>query len=352
MKRRRMGTLITAVLCTSTLGISSAAFAQAPCGDDACEPGFECEVAEAPCTGTCYEAEDGDVVCEEECSSQLYYYCAPKPCQADADCGGVMVCNTFESTECSGSVAVDCDDDGNDCEETKEESTCTTSEYKQCAYRHELPCESDAQCGEGFTCVEAESCWCTGSSGEANEDSDDRPNSDDTAEANDETDDADPQPSTEACGCEPSGEKYCQVTPIECQVDSDCPSGWSCAPGSQSCWGDENGVVGCETSPSACRPPGGSTGSVGGEAGEPTTGTDDGGEDEWDEEDESGPKNNDTTDELPVEDDTGSPHADSLGIWALFGCSVQHASGTSDSGVFTWLAAGVGLAALRRRWSR
>lgn len=44
----------------------------------------------------------------------------------------------FESTECSARVSSDCDDDSTDCEEVNEESTCTTSEYQQCAYRHEL----------------------------------------------------------------------------------------------------------------------------------------------------------------------------------------------------------------------
>jgi MYXO-CTERM domain-containing protein len=69
----------------------------------------------------------------------------------------------------------------------------------------------DADCGEGFSCVQYEQCSCDGSSGSA-----------------DGTEPADGVGTEPNCGCSPSGEFYCELQVLPCSTASECPSGFSC----------------------------------------------------------------------------------------------------------------------------
>jgi len=195
-------TLVIALL--TSLAAAPALAQDSECGSDAdCQDGFVCEVTGAggcavePCS------EDGECP-EPVCEEYEYSECVPGPCQGDADCDGDQICvkETYTSE-------VDCPPNADCAPSDPIEET-----YSECRYRWEAPCEADSDCGAGFLCEEAESCWCNGSAGTACPDNAPCP---------------DPQPAPEPeCGCEPSGDFYCVLQEVECTDDSECEGGLVC----------------------------------------------------------------------------------------------------------------------------
>ncbi len=139
--------------------INTHAFAQSTCGEDTCPPGHTCEVESYEnCNYACEDTPDGRGDCAAtSCETEEYAYCQRAACETDADCGGSMVCHTFAASNCATPACAP----GEDCVLVDVEP-CTTEEYKQCTPRAELPCETAADCGEGYNCEEAVSCSCSG----------------------------------------------------------------------------------------------------------------------------------------------------------------------------------------------
>jgi len=257
--------------------------AQKPCPDIACDPdASECPVVECELEGECVSlrpsgvdacVEDADCptgyVCDvvggvgcatvacppdepcpepEPCENQVFMGCVPAPCTDDADCGEGMVCLSVSYEICSASTCADivCPE-GAECPEPEPCDTRSECEQRNeafCAPSWVAPCQADADCGEGFNCVQGEQCSCDGGG------------------ANVPSDGGDPQEQPEpSCTCEPSGEMYCQPQEITCAQDSDCPEGWTCAetPSTGACSYDATtGEEQCtETEPGTpmCAPP-------------------------------------------------------------------------------------------------
>jgi uncharacterized protein (TIGR03382 family) len=221
--------------------------------------------------------------------------CVPDfaPCEADADCGDGLVCLTYEYEECED-IAATPPCAGDDCPEPapSDEAACETVSESFCAPPYVAPCEVDSDCGEGFACVPEEVCWCGGSSGSGSAGSSggssggapdptpypaptpdpDTPGEDD---GSDEPTDPEGDEVPEDCGCEATGDFYCEPLEIACAADADCPDGWSCedfGAVTSTCYEDpDTGEVICEEeeveSDAYCMPPyfdywgGGSAGS-------------------------------------------------------------------------------------------
>lgn len=238
----------------------------APCTADAdCGPGFVCQTNEW--TETCdypqFSCEEDDPACLEDQAAQeeamadceptvhSESYCSRAPCEVDADCGDTMVCNEETWGTCTGGTApgVPCGPD-EDCPEPEPVDAtweCTTETVKRCGYRYEAECTVDADCGEGFLCVESEVCGCSGG-GAVEVGPDGVPVDDGVIE----------EP---VCECNPTGDFYCQLQDLACTAHADCPVGMLCE--EQVLGGycydgpDGSGCVGGETV-QRCAPPGGS----------------------------------------------------------------------------------------------
>lgn len=181
-----------------------------------CAPGFECEAYTVGwCSGGC--PVDGPCP-EPTCGEETYYACAPAECESDADCGGQMVCHTRTMVSCSGRPT--CAPDS-PCDEEVEPHECVETAESRCAYRWEVPCEADADCGPGFACrtYNEWACdpWPAKPDGER--DGDDRPD------------------------CyEISAGKHCELLDLPCESDADCDEGLVCADApSWGCGGSDPG---------------------------------------------------------------------------------------------------------------
>lgn len=176
--------------------------------NDDCDAGFSCEV-----TG----GESCACAPEQSCDCPVVEYrsCVPGPCQTDADCGGDLVCITYD-VGCATAVP-DCAP-GSDCGNFAP-PPCENETRSVCAPKWVRPCETASDCGDGFKCEETESCTCSGGG---------------ASEPADPTDPADPSgvpfvPPEDDCTCEPSGQKACQLVEVACDDDSGCAAGWTCA---------------------------------------------------------------------------------------------------------------------------
>lgn len=260
----RLSTFRPATAFASLVALGSFAFApvtaaQTGCGDDSCPAGFECLTGPTGCGGVCeVPADGGEPVCYElECDPEPYTYCARATCTTDSDCGEEMVCHTTEQNLCPRTDPPSCA--GDDCEDTDYEDTdeadCEQTQLSQCAYPHELPCDTDAECGEGYACVASQSCWCSAGSPEPGA-PEGAPSADPPPPAGTVPATSPSPPDQGECGCEPTGSNHCQMQDIECESDADCPAQWSCLEAAAPCWVDSDGNSGCQESTLRCYPDG------------------------------------------------------------------------------------------------
>ncbi len=305
------------------LGVALGAQAAESCGEESCPKGFVCEMVPAPCP---------EIACVEgscpPCGASVPA-CRPASCQSDSDCGDGMACS--ERRYDCGAVAPACV--GDDCPTTNDEPSCAPTVEKLCVPRWQLPCNADADCGEGFSCVEREACSCPGSpgggSGSSGSATPTEPAPNDSAPAREKAAGSEPGASApDGCSCEPSGVKACEPRTVACVSDADCAAGWSCGDNPNgSCWANSDGEMGCTPAdpPKLCIPP--YSGVSDGGYGEATSGND-----------APSSGNPETASEAP-------PRASGGG-----GCSVA-APGASFAGaaLFGFVAAALGL--LRRRKS-
>lgn len=204
------------------------------CASDAdCRKGLRCQSAAgtttpvATCTadsGSC-KAGDPTVI--------VVMTCQAAPCGTDDDCGTDMVCHQQVSTTCTGStpVAIKCDPN-TACDAGEPVPViCTDTMTSLCAYRWEMPCSADADCGDGFTCKPSTYGTCTGSGGTATPTSGGA-----SAGAGGGTGStAAPVPPPNlvdggvTCTVVSSYPGSCQAKPVACTAATDCPSGWTCS---------------------------------------------------------------------------------------------------------------------------
>jgi hypothetical protein len=204
----------------TALAIPGLAAAQTCVKDSDCAPGQTCQtsVVTLPPTVACL---DGDT-CPSPQPAPPSMTCQPAPCLADADCIEGMVCRSQTSTLCSGGteVAVKCDPN-TVCESAPPSTApvCTTNTTSKCVYKWQLPCNADADCGDGFACQPMMMGTCSGS-GPVSGGSGGLalPPSDPTADGG----------TTTVCTTVVAYPGSCQSKVSVCNVDSDCPSTWKC----------------------------------------------------------------------------------------------------------------------------
>ncbi|MBT9557128.1 MAG: hypothetical protein IV100_13910 [Myxococcales bacterium] len=112
------------------------------------------------------------------------------PCDVDADCREGLICATFEYT--CPTFRVTCFADV-DCAEPPAPD-CDTVTERRCHYPWQLVCETDADCGSGFSC---EPCPCV-------------------------------ETATQVCACTSASDGYCQAIPSGCTTDGACGPGLTC----------------------------------------------------------------------------------------------------------------------------
>jgi hypothetical protein len=241
------------------------------CPDIACEP--DDDHCDASCFGSC-EPEDGFASCtdDEDCGAGShclvfeYEVCTSEPgcepggdcpgggggledcethtdsacvpdwfhaCESDDDCEDGLACISFEETHCEV-TSPPCADPTDGCPPEQEApGTCETVVTEAyCLPPYLAPCESDADCGDGFECVAEEWCWCEGSDGGGGGE----------------------EPS---CGCETGDTSWCEIVHQACDEDDDCADGWSCdddpaaGPDEPTCAVGPDGSTDCDDAPAA-----------------------------------------------------------------------------------------------------
>lgn len=215
---------------------SSASAQSSTCGSDAdCERGYRCDVigyvdcASAPCA----PGEKCPVV-EEGCGELKA--CVPgAACQSDADCGDAMVCYEHTRMTCTGGDRPEPCRAGEGCADPEPVAPeCVERTEKGCLPKYVPPCSTDGDCGEGFRCVEQQSCGCSGSPGR------DAPPPVPAGASGGASDDVS---APEDCSCEPSGTFHCESAVDRCAADGECPADWTCE--------DQGTVSGCASAPPA-----------------------------------------------------------------------------------------------------
>lgn len=235
--------------------VNGAAAQDSECTSDAdCGLGRACEaVGATTCQATPPCAPGEACPAPEPCVSQEFYQCVAGPCSDDADCPGGERCVSETWTECTVSANAGCavDETGGpvDCDISPDQPTdpadCQTMTRSVCQPAWAAPCSVAADCGPGFTCEQAQTCWCTGSG--PIEDPATQPSAPPVADGGGSVDgdsagpglpvagsDAPPPvpttptPGDAQCGCDPIDEYYCALVDTPCQTDSDCATGLTC----------------------------------------------------------------------------------------------------------------------------
>jgi hypothetical protein len=170
-----------------------------------------------------------------DAGTQTIGYCEAARCTNDSDCGTTMVCHTSTSSACAGGTASACAK-GVPCPEAPAPSpgSCTTTTVSTCAYRWQLPCKADAECGDGFTCIPIVTSACSGggSAGTAG-------STTGSPGAGAPTPAADggaamsasrsaPVPPGDSCVTTTSDFGACTPKATSCVADADCPAAWTC----------------------------------------------------------------------------------------------------------------------------
>ena len=220
----------------SSLGLwAISAQAQSECAADAdCDFGFTCQVigSSGACPAiACVDGQDCPAV---DCGPvEELKACEPlRDCQGDAQCAEGFVCHE-ETYETCMTAGVKCDPNGTCVEQGT--SGCESITETYCAPRWILPCTADADCGTGFSCVEQQMCWCSGSAGTADV-SGVATTTDVDGGASSSGGGSDVMAPIDAgvivtepdCGCAPSGDFSCELQDTTCESDADCQSGLTC----------------------------------------------------------------------------------------------------------------------------
>ena len=167
--------------------------------------------------------------------------CVPGPCTADSDCAAGMICHGQTVTTCTGGSAVPPCEAGTKCDSSGvvTESQCTTETVSTCAFRWELPCNADTDCGDGFFCQPSVGGSCssgapgsgvggeTGGSTGAGNTGGGTSGSGTTGSATPGNSGSSDLPA-DTCTTTMTYPGYCRSLVAACNVDADCPSPWIC----------------------------------------------------------------------------------------------------------------------------
>jgi Cys-rich repeat protein len=226
----------------TTLMVPGLGRAQSCTSDADCAKGLTCQADPVVQTGAAVcTIVDGGTVCTEMTlpPPPPTSSCKAAPCTSVADCGPDMVCNSQTYTTCTGGtpVAVRCAPDA-DCPvaPAPDPVSCTDTTSAQCAYRWEMPCNADADCGAGFTCQPTMMGMCSGSSGTASGSSGGSSEGVGGGTGSTAAPVAVPVPADvdagvavpPTCTTVATYPGYCQAKPTVCAADADCPAGWTC----------------------------------------------------------------------------------------------------------------------------
>lgn len=236
---RLVSRTLFAYVGVACIGFVQPAVAQQSCAADTdCLKGFICETDTLSCPDTAPCRDGEKCAAEVACESEEYSRCVSGPCTGDTDCADGMVCLTETHQQCSG-AAVACQK-GQECPEP-EPAECNTVTESECVPKYLAPCALDADCGEGFACVQGQECGCStsaGSSGSPEANTADAGAAISGSGTDGNAGSAQPDPAADAdagntptssdCGCKPSGRFRCKMKEITCDTDAGCPSGWTC----------------------------------------------------------------------------------------------------------------------------
>ena len=235
---------------------TQAARAQACAKDEDCVKGFTCQAYETSVCPTSPACERGkECPAPEPCTTETQHQCAPAACKTNADCADFMVCHTSTTTECPAVPATAACPPNQTCPppEPVDAGSCKPVTSTQCVPRYELPCETAADCGDGFSCEAVEECTCSGTG--ASGDPGSAPSAVDAGAASGSGSSSSafaPAPqdagvevvpekaprTMTTCECHPSTVKSCRLKELDCKTDTDCPSALICRTfggGSASC---------------------------------------------------------------------------------------------------------------------
>lgn len=238
---------MSAIFAASAAFSSGAiAHAQSSCESTAdCNEGYECRTQSYESCGgggSCNQAGECTEF-EEECETVVYSSCLATTCTADSDCPDHMACQEQTGWQCSGGGMAGtgaggaggvggaagaagmeaCGPDGCGeppvCEEIPADSICVA--------RHQLPCETASDCGEGFNCIESFFFTCHGTAGSGGAAG---AAGTSAAGAGGVSGMGDPgMPGNDGvCEYVPSGYNYCDVQVLPCASDAECPAGLEC----------------------------------------------------------------------------------------------------------------------------
>jgi hypothetical protein len=275
-----------------------------------CPLGTSCALTAVACPAIACADDNPDC---PVCDDTPVPYCAPAACESDDDCGDSMRCAEHTVRDCGGGTAMPTPEIAPASNAADEPRTllpappeCESSTLRQCTPRWQLPCTSDADCGEGFRCEEAEAC---------------------------STPPYDPSsgvPPESEVTCQPSGNFSCVVVETACATEADCPADFLCIDNPNgSCSSSSDGRTECEPADPArvCAPPAIATPTTGGDlvstSGEAATAVDRDG------------------------DDSGAAPRASEG-----GCTLGATSPASPFALLSTLGLGLALSARRGRSSR
>ena len=217
--------------------------------DSDCAKGLSCQPNPTPATEVCYVVDGGTACAPTPDPAPASKSCQPAPCASDQDCAADMVCQT-QVTGCTGTTPTTAPcEPGTVCTEppAPEAPDCTGT-VSRCVYRWELPCNVNADCGEGFECKPMEVGMCSGSAGTAPPVVTTPSTGGGSAEG---TGGATGSTETSGEGSDSSGGAtstdldagaarpvectvvqtypgYCQAVVKACAQDGDCPSTWTC----------------------------------------------------------------------------------------------------------------------------
>jgi hypothetical protein len=240
-----IGGLLTLLLAMSELFVTNTAVAQGCPSDFACTEGYTCRVTkQLQCSGGgCAGGAGGFTgsagsssagasgnpgmsggggtagscdVTPQVCNAVAVGSCEPATCASDADCRPGMVCREQAWMDCS--ITDPCPQLTSCPVDPSTVESCSTRSLNTCLARNSLACAVDADCGDGFQCVQGgEVCTCTGGMGTAGIGS---------AGSAGGSPSIGGQGGGESCSCGPS--TYCDVKQLPCATNSDCPSTFGC----------------------------------------------------------------------------------------------------------------------------
>jgi MYXO-CTERM domain-containing protein len=205
-----------------------------------CPQGFVCELAPAPPPEPAPACPPGALcpVTDPAPTTKIAAvagFCRPAPCTKDSECGPTQVCHTETIASCSGggSTGVACAPNTKcDPPAPVPPPVCTETKVSVCAFKWQLPCSADTDCGAGFNCMPSVTGTCSSGTGTATPGTTGSGSAGTSGTAAPGTAAAAPAVAVPVppgnCTTTTSFPGYCQPKATMCTVNTDCPADWMC----------------------------------------------------------------------------------------------------------------------------